>query len=134
VALVDQAGAIVVGMRHGGPAVLLVTGKRNPGHWVFPKGHVERGETFEQAALREAEEEAGVTGEIVEAAGVTEFELGPHTYQVHYFVMTTSDDGSPERGRRMRWCSYDEALECLPFENTRALLRRAWPGILARSG
>jgi 8-oxo-dGTP pyrophosphatase MutT (NUDIX family) len=134
VALVDQAGAIVVGIRNGGPAVLLVTGKRNPGHWVFPKGHVEEGETLEQAALREAEEEAGVTGAIVERAGVNGFDLGPHTYRVYYFVMTTSDAGSPEHGRRMRWCSYDEALELLPFENTRALLRRAWPGILARSG
>jgi 8-oxo-dGTP pyrophosphatase MutT (NUDIX family) len=134
VAVVDQAGAIVIGTRHGGPAVLLVTGKRNPEHWVFPKGHVEKGETFEEAALREAEEEAGVTGDIVVGAGETRFDLGPHTYHVHYFVMTTSDEGSPERGRRMRWCSYDEALDLLPFENTRGLLRRAWPGILARSG
>jgi ADP-ribose pyrophosphatase YjhB (NUDIX family) len=133
VALVDQAGAIVVSIRDRRPAVLLVTAKRNPEHWVFPKGHVERNETFETAALREADEEAGVTGRIVEAAGWTEFELGPHTYRVHYFVVETEDDGRPERGRRMKWCAYDEALTLLPFENTRALLRRAWPAVVTRS-
>ena len=130
-AFVDQAGAIIVA-RRGQPMTLLVTAKRNPEHWVFPKGHVEPGETLEIAARREAEEEAGVTGEIIDAAGSTEFALGPDTYRVHYFVVATGDEGRPEKGRRMKWCSYDEALELLSFDNTRALLRRAWPDITTR--
>ena len=132
-AFVDQAGAIVVAVRDRTPLTLLVTAKRNPNHWVFPKGHLEPGETLEAAALREAEEEAGVTGRIVDAAGSTEFELGPHTYQVHYFVITTGDEGRPEPGRRLKWCSYDEAMELLSFDNTRALLQRTWPSIVGRA-
>lgn len=38
---------------------MLVLGHRN-GAWVFPKGHLDPGETALQAALREVEEEAGV--------------------------------------------------------------------------
>jgi 8-oxo-dGTP pyrophosphatase MutT (NUDIX family) len=132
--MVDQAGAIVVSIGDDGiPLTLLVTAKRNPDHWVFPKGHIEPGETREMAARREAEEEAGVTGKIIEAAGKTEFEIGKHRYRVHYFVLATKDEGRPEKGRRLKWCSYEEALERLSFDNTRALLQRAWPGIVATS-
>ncbi|MGH2682904.1 MAG: NUDIX domain-containing protein [Actinomycetota bacterium] len=46
-----------------GPEYLLV--RTSDGRfWTFPKGHVERGEPHEEAASREAEEEAGVVGEI----------------------------------------------------------------------
>ena len=33
--------------------------------WSLPKGKLERGEEWEQAALREVEEETGVRGELV---------------------------------------------------------------------
>jgi diadenosine hexaphosphate hydrolase (ATP-forming) len=127
VSLVEQAGAIVIAERAGRPALLLVTGKRNPAHWVFPKGHVEPGETLEDAALREAEEGAGIAGAIVRRAGTIEFEIGRDTYRVHYFLVRTEDKGKPEPGRRLAWFFYDEALEALPFENSRALLRSVWP-------
>ena len=132
-AIVDQAGSIIVAIHDETPVTLLVTAKRNPDHWVFPKGHLEPGETLEAAARREAEEEAGVTGEIVDAAGSTEFEFGPHTYRVHYFVLATRDEGRPEKGRHMQWCSYDEAMELLSFDNVRALLQRTWPAIVTRT-
>jgi diadenosine hexaphosphate hydrolase (ATP-forming) len=128
VPLVEQAGAIVIAERAGQPAVLLVTGKRNPAHWVFPKGHVEPGETLEDAALREAEEEAGIAGDIVRRAGTIEFEIGRDTFRVHYFLVRTEDKGRPEPGRRLAWFSYEKALAALPFENSRALLRSVWPG------
>jgi 8-oxo-dGTP pyrophosphatase MutT (NUDIX family) len=47
VATVDEASAIVVGVRAGTPVILLVTAKRSPEQWIFPKGHVEVGETLE---------------------------------------------------------------------------------------
>jgi 8-oxo-dGTP pyrophosphatase MutT (NUDIX family) len=126
---VEQAGAIIVGSRRGGPAVLLVTASSNRDTWIFPKGHVEPGETLEDAALREAEEEAGVTGTILRPAGVLSFRQGLKTYRVHYFVVATEDAGDPEPGRRHRWCSYDDALRKLTFDDTRELLREVWPRI-----
>jgi 8-oxo-dGTP pyrophosphatase MutT (NUDIX family) len=37
--------------------------------WSLPKGHVEVGETTEQAAIREVEEETGISGRITARLG-----------------------------------------------------------------
>src|SRR5512143_810463 len=62
------AGCVVV----DGERVLLVKRGIEPGYgkWVFPGGHVDRGETVEQAALRETFEECGVVAEIEELIGL----------------------------------------------------------------
>src|SRR5688572_3743639 len=127
--VIEQAGAIVVRRRQGVPHVLLITAKRNSDHWLFPKGHVDDGETREEAALREAEEEAGVRARLVGPAGIHTFDFGIETIVVHYFLATTDDKGRPEKGRQLAWFSYDEALEQLTFPDTRALLKEAWPAV-----
>ena len=124
-----QAGAIVVRAGKTGPRILLVTARRNPGNWIFPKGHVESGETLRAAAVREAREEAGVEGKVVGAAGRMSFEFGDNTYRVTYFVVRTSDAGKEREGRRLRWLKYKQALRRLTFDETRDLLRDAWPRI-----
>lgn len=53
---VDRAGVLVV---RGGRVALIERVRENRKYWVIPGGRVEAGETIEQAALREAEEELG---------------------------------------------------------------------------
>ena len=124
-----QAGAIVVRTGKNGPRILLVTARRNPDNWIFPKGHVETGETLRVAAVREAREEAGVAGKVVGPAGRMSFEFGDNTYRVSYFVVRTEDVGKEREGRRLRWLKYKQALKRLTFEETQDLLRGAWPRI-----
>jgi 8-oxo-dGTP pyrophosphatase MutT (NUDIX family) len=124
-----QAGAIVVRAGKTEPRVLLVTARRNPNNWIFPKGHVESGETLKAAAVREAHEEAGIEGRVVGVAGKMSFKFGDNTYRVHYFVMTTADPGRQREGRRLRWLKYKQALRRLSFAESRELLRDAWPRI-----
>ena len=124
-----QAGAIVVRAGKSEPRILLVTARRNPDNWIFPKGHVESGETLKAAALREAREEAGVEGKVVGAAGKMSFEFGDNTYRVYYFVVQTADVGEEREGRRLRWLKYKQALRRLTYDETRDLLREAWPRI-----
>jgi 8-oxo-dGTP pyrophosphatase MutT (NUDIX family) len=124
-----QAGAIVVRAGKSGPRILLVTARRNPSNWIFPKGHVESGETLRAAAVREAREEAGVAGKVVCPAGRMSFEFGDNTYRVSYFVVRTEDAGREREGRRLRWLKYKQALKRLTFEETQDLLRGAWPRI-----
>src|SRR3989338_5143042 len=54
-----SAGAIIYRMENKVPYFLLL--HYPSGHWEFAKGHIEEGENQEQAALREIEEETGIT-------------------------------------------------------------------------
>jgi 8-oxo-dGTP pyrophosphatase MutT (NUDIX family) len=124
---IRQSGAIVVRLDAKEPRVLLVTAKRNPGNWIFPKGHIEKGETPEAAALREAKEEGGVAGKLIGPAGVLEYSFLGINARVEYFLaVLTRETGQPEDGRARAWCGLDEALERLSYKNTRKLLRKAW--------
>jgi 8-oxo-dGTP pyrophosphatase MutT (NUDIX family) len=123
---VRQAGAIAFREAGGRLHVLLVRSKKDPSIWVFPKGHVEPGETDAAAALRETWEEAGVTGDIgAEVGAPLEFESGDEPVSVQYFVVVARDDRpSPER-REKRWLPLDAALATLAFETAREKLREA---------
>ena len=60
--------------------------------WSLPKGHIEEGETPEQAALREVAEETGIKGEITRSLGVIDFWFmasGKRIHKtVHHFLFT----------------------------------------------
>lgn len=122
-----QAGAIVIQAGTEPPRVLLVRAKKNPQHWIFPKGHVEAGETESEAARRELREEAGVDGDLAGHVGASEFEFRGQTVHVQYCLFRYLKTVAPGDGRECRWCAVDEALELLSFEDLKDLLRRALP-------
>jgi 8-oxo-dGTP pyrophosphatase MutT (NUDIX family) len=125
--MIQQSGAIVVRVDGKEPRVLLVTARRNPKNWIFPKGHIEKGETAERAALRETKEEAGVVGTLIGPAGVLEYGfLGARARVEYFLVQFAREAGPPEDGRQRSWYRLDDALERLTYKNNRKLLRKAW--------
>lgn len=71
-----------------------------------PAGSIQPGETPEEAALREASEETGLTGfEIVRKLGVAEYDISPYRYEIqnrHFFHLELAED-TPER-----WTSQED--------------------------
>ena len=125
--LIRQAGSIVIRLDSKEPQVLLVTARRNPRNWIFPKGHIEKGETPEEAALRETREEAGVVGDLIAPAGILEYGfLGANARVEYFLVQFRREAGPPEDGRQRTWCRLEDALERLNYKNSRKLLRKAW--------
>jgi 8-oxo-dGTP pyrophosphatase MutT (NUDIX family) len=119
---VEQAGGIAFRRDGDEIRIVLVKAKKDPSLWIFPKGHIEDGETAPDAALREMHEEAGVDGEIVAPAGVLEFESGLEPVRVQYFLIrATRETDSPE-GREKGWFTIADALALLRFENARQLV------------
>jgi ADP-ribose pyrophosphatase YjhB (NUDIX family) len=129
---VAQAGGIAfrADPERGGVSVLLVSSKKEPGHWIFPKGHVEAGETAAQAALRETEEEAGVDGELLGPAGALEFDWRGNRYRVEYFLIRAIGDTGATDGRDKAWLPFDDAVARLSYPDTRKLLRDAHPRMI----
>ena len=117
----------VDGPGDGDISVLLVSSKKEPGHWIFPKGHVERGETAPEAALRETEEEAGVAGTLLGPVGALEFDWRGKRYLVQYFLIRAMSETPRTDGRTKVWLPFDAAVERLTYPDTRQLLRDAHP-------
>lgn len=118
-----HAGGIVIRENAGRQQVLLVCSRTDPSHWVFPKGHIEAGESPEQTALREVREEAGVQAELVATVGESEFDMPSERVRVRYFAMQFRAPCEASEARARRWLSHEEALSTLSFENDRKLLR-----------
>jgi mutator protein MutT len=120
-----HAGGIVVRGRGEDLRVLLVTATRQAQQWVFPKGHIEPGETPQQAAAREVEEEAGVLAAVGEPIGTLEFRNARGMVRAQFYLMTFISEGPPRENRRRAWFTVTEARQALGYEDSRMLVMRA---------
>src|SRR4051794_5204851 len=68
-----SAGGLVVDHVAGTAAVIGRLDRRGRLLWSLPKGHIEAGETAEEAAVREVEEETGIIGRVVAPLGTIDF-------------------------------------------------------------
>jgi len=124
--IVPQAGGIAFRGSGRDLQILLVTSKKQQGFWIFPKGHVEPGETAAQAGVRETMEEAGVTGTLLGPVGAPlEYDWDSKRYRVQYFLIRATSEAPASDGREVAWLPYDEALARLSFDDTGRLLREA---------
>lgn len=123
---VAEAGGIVVRYDDAGtPQFLVVTAKDDPAHWIFPKGHIEHGESAEDAAVREVLEETGIQATPQTYLDTTQFSLHEDVIRVAFYLLLYCRSVGSGEGRSIRWCTCDEALALLSFEDTKTLLRRS---------
>jgi diadenosine hexaphosphate hydrolase (ATP-forming) len=126
VSVVPQAGGIAFRGSGRDLQILLVTSKKQQGFWIFPKGHVEPGETAAQAGVRETVEEAGVAGDLLGPVGAPlEYDWNGRRYSVQYFLIRATSESPASDGREVVWLPFDEALARLSFDDTGRLLREA---------
>jgi 8-oxo-dGTP pyrophosphatase MutT (NUDIX family) len=136
-----SAGGIVFRLEHGTPLFLLI--RDSYGNWGFPKGHLERGESAEDAALREVREETGLLelascGLIDTIDWYFRFRGRLIHKSCHFYLMETSQsDTAPQHAEGItacQWVTYGEAHEAVSYANAREVLRRAQEMIGAREG
>jgi len=124
-----SAGGLVV----DGSRILLIS-TQSGRRWQLPKGHIEEGETAEQAAVREVREETGVTGKVVAPLPPVEywyFEKGQrrvHKKVDYYLLAYLSGDNADFDAHEVSgadWFSWDEGLSRLSFGNERRVAEEA---------
>ncbi|WP_188940996.1 NUDIX hydrolase [Nakamurella endophytica] len=129
-----SAGGLVVRTEDGVSAAALIgrLDRRGRLRWSLPKGHVEAGETTEQAAVREVAEETGICGRITARLGSVEYTFtaqGRRIHKrVHHFLMEAVagelSDADVEV-TEVAWVPLTEIGERLAYAGERRLVQRA---------
>ncbi|MES3037715.1 MAG: NUDIX hydrolase [Bdellovibrionota bacterium] len=78
------------------------------GKWNFPAGWIDKNETPEQAALREAKEETGLEVELVNKLGVFEGTSGPTRHTFEAKIIGGELKVQPEELLDIQWFTFDE--------------------------
>jgi 8-oxo-dGTP pyrophosphatase MutT (NUDIX family) len=81
-----SAGGLVVDTETGHAAVIGRLDRRGRLLWSLPKGHIEDGETVEQAAVREVAEETGIDSAVVASLGSIDYWFVAEDRRVHKTV------------------------------------------------
>lgn len=125
-----SAGIITFRMKDDSPEYLLLHYPH--GHWDLPKGKIEDEESLQQAALRELQEETGLSAELIEGFESSVDYIFKHDGQlikktVVFFVGLASEGEITLSHEHIgfEWLSYQDALKRLTFDNAKQLLERA---------
>src|ERR1700712_1548103 len=129
-----SAGGLVVRVEDG-VAVAAIIGRldrRGRLLWSLPKGHIEAGETAEQAAVREVEEETGIIGRVVAPLGTIDFwfvaeDRRVHKTVHHFLLRALGGELSDEdvEVSEVAWVPLAELESRLAYADERRLIRRA---------
>ena len=125
--VVDTTGKL--GLLIGRRDIKDASGKRIL--WSLPKGHIEEGETPEQAALREVAEETGIESKIEKSLGVIDFWFmagGKRIHKtVHHYLFR--EDGGTLAAQEtevdeVAWFPLAEIVERLAYPDEKKLIAR----------
>lgn len=127
-----SAGGIVVKKERGRLRVLLI--KDGYGKWTWPKGNIGKGESTEDAALREIQEETGLKKlRIIEKLDRINYFYRLHgalIYKTVYLFLMAAKGREKfkiqtSEIRNAKWFTPEEALETVAYKGSKETLRKA---------
>ncbi len=111
---------------------VLITQHSTNKHWGFTKGHIEKGQTSKEAAVREVREEGGVEAQIIDKVGENKYVYtleGEKRFKVvvMFLMKYLSGDINDHDWEvsEARWVTPEEALKTLSFSSDKTLLKKA---------
>jgi 8-oxo-dGTP diphosphatase len=125
--LIRAAGGVVWREDASGARVAVIHRPKR-GDWSLPKGKLDPGERWEEAALREVLEETGCVARLAEFAASTWYVPNRTPKVVLFWNMVLHKDGKLDAGDEVdevRWMKPRSALDRLDHENERHVLERA---------
>jgi 8-oxo-dGTP pyrophosphatase MutT (NUDIX family) len=124
--LVRAAGGLVWRTGSGGEVEIVLVHRDRHDDWTYPKGKLDPGETWEQAAVREVFEETGIVGVLGPELGHTDYvDSNGRPKRARYWAMRvaadvgfTADDEISAR----RWTPISELGGLLTYDRDRDVL------------
>jgi 8-oxo-dGTP pyrophosphatase MutT (NUDIX family) len=123
--VVLAAGGVVWRRNESGELEVLLVHRPKYDDWTLPKGKLDDGESAEDAALREVEEETGFSVELGEELPPTDYhDRYGRPKNVRYWVMDiTGGEFQPNREvDEVRWLRVEAAKEALTYARDRDVL------------
>jgi 8-oxo-dGTP diphosphatase len=125
---IAAAGGVLVARDGEGSTRVAVIHRPKYMDWSLPKGKLEEGESWTEAALREVEEETGYRCEaIIELAHVSYLDRKARRKLVRYWLMEPVEGGFVPHSEvdELRWLTPDEADGRLTYPHDKELVRKA---------
>ncbi|MEO5953683.1 MAG: NUDIX hydrolase [Chloroflexia bacterium] len=130
-----SAGGVVFRVLPGGKGWEIAIVKRTRyinESWSLPKGHIEKGETREQAAIREVKEESGVDASPLFSLGEIEYYFRKEGDRirkiVYYYMMETINGelgGPNSEVAEARWVNINEVRSLLSYDRDKDVVTKA---------
>ena len=125
---ISAAGGVVLARDKQGGTRVSVIHRPKYMDWSLPKGKLEEGESWKEAAIREVEEETGYRCEMVaELPAVSYLDRKGRRKLVRYWLMEPIEGEFESHGEvdELRWVTPEEAHELLTYPHDKELVRRA---------
>lgn len=128
----STAGGVIYRLNNGQLQILLIQDALD--RWTIPKGHIEEGETAQEAAIREVAEETGINNvEPIVWLGKIHFnykredKLVMITQQTYLFKAFGDTDAiRPEEWMNdIAWHDYEDALAAVDYQDIKKVIARA---------
>lgn len=127
-----SAGGLIFD-RHERVAIIARHSRSGHLEWCLPKGHIEKGETPEETAVREVHEETGILGQVTDSIATIDYWFTGTNQRVHklvhHFVLemiggSLSVEGDPDHeAEEAIWVDFSDLSSVLSYPNERKI---AW--------
>lgn len=126
-----SAGGVVY-KRGNGKIFVVIYKPKDKNTWQLPKGWIDKGETRQEAAVREVKEESGVQGKIIKKIDTIKYFFNWQGekilktvtfYLMEYIFGDTKDHGWETD--TAEWVEIDQAVERLTFDSEKEIVKKA---------
>ncbi len=127
---VIQAAGGILWKKDGKKNKLVIVHRHKHDDWSLPKGKVDKGENWKQAAKREVLEETGYVGKIKKYAGSISYLLdGTPKVVLFWHMSVKSEKPGKMNGEvdEVRWVTIDQAAEMLDYPDEIELIQSSVP-------